>query len=361
VEALTIHSVSSDVKLAKRETAPAPVRRTAPTLEEVARLADVSTATVSRVVNRSPKVRPDTRKAVEKAIKRLGYVPNRAARTLVTRRTETIALVVSESESRVFSDPFFPAIVQGISTAIADSELQLLLLLAQGEREHAKVERYLRQGHVDGVILMSLHGEHPLPRALTDAGIPTVLSGRPRPGERLSYVDADNRGGARAATEHLLSSGRARVATVTGPLDMMVGVDRFDGYVDALRESGQPVRKGLVQHGDFSRESGARAMKALLRRNPGLDAVFVANDPMAIGALETLRALGRRVPDDVAVIGFDDVLAAASTTPPLTTVRQPLEEMTKAMADLLLRQIDGADGDGEFVVCPTNLIRRASA
>jgi DNA-binding LacI/PurR family transcriptional regulator len=142
---------------------------------------------------------------------------------------------------------------------------------------------------------------------------------------------------------------------------MMVGVDRFDGYVDALRESGQPVRKGLVQHGDFSRESGARAMKALLRRNPGLDAVFVANDPMAIGALETLRALGRRVPDDVAVIGFDDVLAAASTTPPLTTVRQPLEEMTKAMADLLLRQIDGADGDGEFVVCPTNLIRRASA
>ena len=351
----------SDVKAAKTEDLPAPTRRPAPTLEEVARLANVSSATVSRVVNRSPKVRPDTRRAVERAIKRLGYVPNRAARTLVTRRTDTIALVVSESESLVFSDPFFPAIVQGISAAIADSELQLLLLLARGEREHAKVERYVTQGHVDGVILISLHGEDPLPKALTEAGIPTVLSGRPRPGERLPYVDADNRGGARAATAHLLSSGRTKVATVTGPLDMMVGVDRFDGYVDALRDSGQRVRKGLVEHGDFSRESGARAMKALLRRNPNLDAVFVANDPMAIGALETLHALGRRVPDDVAVIGFDDVVGAASTSPPLTTVRQPLEEMTRAMADLLLRRIDDAEAEGEFVVCPTNLIRRASA
>jgi DNA-binding LacI/PurR family transcriptional regulator len=350
-----------DVKAAKTSDSAGPKRRPAPTLEEVARLAAVSTATVSRVVNGSPKVRLDTRKAVERAIKRLGYVPNRAARSLVTRRTDTIALVVSESESRVFSDPFFPAIVQGISTAIADTELQLLLLMAQGEREHVKVERYIRQGHVDGVILMSLHGEDPLPRALTEAGVPTVLTGRPRPGERLPYVDADNRGGARTAASYLLSSGRKKVATITGPLDMMVGVDRFDGYVDALREAGQRVTKGLIEHGDFSRESGARAMTALLRRSPRLDAVFVANDPMAIGALETLRALGRRVPDDVAVIGFDDVADAASTEPPLTTVRQPLEEMTKAMAELLLRQIDEAEAEREFVVCPTSLIRRESA
>lgn len=353
--------MSQDVKVAQPANLTRQARRPAPTLEEVARLADVSTATVSRVVNRSPKVRPDTRKAVEKAIKRLGYVPNRAARSLVTRRTDTIALVVSESESRVFSDPFFPAIVQGISSAIADTELQLLLLLARGEREHVKVERYIRQGHVDGVILISLHGDDPLPRALTEAGIPTVLNGRPRPGEHLPYVDADNRGGARAATAHLLASGRERVATITGPLDMMVGVDRFDGYVDALRDSGQRLRKGLVENGDFSRESGARAMKALLRRNAGLDAVFVANDPMAIGALDTLQALGRRVPDDVAVIGFDDVADAASTSPPLTTVRQPLEAMTQAMAALLLRRIDDVDADGEFVVCPTHLVHRASA
>lgn len=339
----------------------APSRRSAPTLEEVARLAAVSTATVSRVVNRSPKVRPDTRRAVEDAIARLGYVPNRAARTLVTRRTDTIALVVSESESRVFSDPFFPAIVEGISTAIADTELQLLLLLAQGEREHAKVERYLRHGHVDGVILMSLHGEDPLPRALTEAGVPTVLSGRPRPGERLPYVDADNRGGAKAATSHLLSSGRSAVATITGPLDMTVGVDRFQGYADALAALGEPVRDDLVEQGDFGQESGARAIRALLERVPDLDGVFVGNDPMAIGALEALQALGRRVPDDVAVVGFDDIAAAASTAPPLTTVRQPLEEMTKAMAELLLGRMSGFATADEFVVCPTELVRRSSA
>jgi DNA-binding LacI/PurR family transcriptional regulator len=327
----------------------------------VARVAAVSTATVSRVVNGSPKVRADTRRTVERAIARLGYVPNRAARTLVTRRTDTIALVVSESERRVFSDPFFPTIVQGISTAIADTQLQLLLLLARGEREHEKVERYLRQGHVDGVILMSLHGEDPLPRALTEAGIPTVLSGRPLPGEQLPYVDADNRGGAHAATSYLLESGRAAVATITGPLDMTVGIDRFDGYSDALKEAGQRIRKKLVAHGDFSKEAGARGMKTLLARQPDLNGVFVANDLMAIGALETLEELGRRVPDDVAVVGFDDIEAAASTVPPLTTVRQPLEEMTKAMAELLLERIgNGARGD-QFVVCPTELIRRGSA
>jgi DNA-binding LacI/PurR family transcriptional regulator len=336
-------------------------RRSAPTLAEVARLAAVSTATVSRVVNRSPNVRADTRRTVEEAIARLGYVPNRAARTLVTRRTDTIALVVSESESRVFSDPFFRATVQGISAAIADTELQLLLLLAQGEREHEKVARYLRQGHVDGVILMSLHGADPLPRTLSEAGIPTVLSGRPRPGERLPYVDADNRGGARAATSYLLSAGRTTVATITGPLDMTVGIDRFEGYADSLREAKQRVRAELVEHGDFSEESGARALEALLERRPRPDAVFVANDPMAIGALGALQQAGLRVPEDVAVVGFDDIADAASTTPPLTTVRQPLEEMTKAMADLLLRRMGDRGGGDEFVVCPTQLVLRTSA
>lgn len=336
-------------------------RRLQPTLEEVARLARVSTATVSRVVNASPHVHPTTRKAVEKAIARLGYVPNRAARSLVTRRTETIALVVSEPESRVFSEPFFASIVQGISAAIADTELQLVLLIARGEREHMKVERYVRQGHVDGVILMSLHGDDPLPNALTTAGIPTVLTGRPRAGEHLPFVDADNRGGAGEATAHLLSLGRKKVATITGPLDMSVGVDRFAGYTDALAAGGQRVRKRLVAHGDFSVESGARAMNELLRRHPDLDGVFVASDTMAIGALGVLRERARRIPEDVAVVGFDDAADAASATPPLTTVHQPFEAMTKAMTELLLRQIEGEGRPDESVVCSTRLVGRSSA
>jgi DNA-binding LacI/PurR family transcriptional regulator len=327
----------------------------------VARLATVSTATVSRVVNGSPSVRPVTREAVLRAIEQLGYAPNHAARTLVTRRTNTIALVVSESETRVFSDPFFPRIVRGVSAALGQTELQLLLLMARDDREHAKVERYLRQGHVDGVILMSLHGEDSLPKTLPRLGVPTVLVGRPKVDERLPWVDADNRGGARAATAHLLDAGRENVAAITGPLDMTVGVDRFEGYRDALRAAGRRFRKLLVAHGDFSKESGARAMRELAERVPDVDAVFVANDPMAMGALEALRALGRGVPEDVAVIGFDDVADAASTDPPLTTVSQPLEQMTKSLAELLLRRMEGLGDEDESVVCPTHLVRRASA
>jgi DNA-binding LacI/PurR family transcriptional regulator len=335
-----------------------PAGEARPTLDEVARLARVSRATVSRVLNGSAPVTPATQRSVEQAIARLGYVPNRAARSLVTRRTDTIALVVSEPESRVFSEPFFSLIVQGISNAISDSELQLLLLLAHGDREHAKVERYVRQGHVDGVILMSLHGDDRLPRSLDARAIPTVLVGRPRGGAHLPYVDADNSGGARAATDHLLSLGRSRVATITGRMDMTVAIDRFTGYREALAERGQPL---LVADGDFSESGGEEAMTALLGRHPDLDAVFAASDPMALGALRVLRATGRRVPDDVAVVGFDDVLAARSAHPPLTTIRQPFDEMARALTDLLLGQIAGDVREDRHITCPTELIRRDSA
>jgi DNA-binding LacI/PurR family transcriptional regulator len=327
-----------------------------PTLDEVATLAGVSIATVSRVLNGTARVSPATRDAVEAAVARLAYVPNRAARSLVTRRTDTIALVLSEPETRVFSDPFFAAVVHGVLTAIADTELQLVLLIAQGEREHAKVERYVRQGHVDGVMLMSLHGDDPLPRRLVEAGVPTVLTGRPASAQRVPYVDADNRGGARAATEYLVSSDRRVVATITGPLDMTVAIDRFAGYRDVVARPDE-----VVANGDFTVGGGERAMRDLLARRPDLDAVFVASDPMAAGALHALQAEGRRVPEEVAVVGFDDAPLALATRPPLTTVRQPLEEMTRALTDLLLRRIAGTVPDHEHVVCETTLVRRASA
>ena len=363
MEALTLHCKrrrvkETEIKKTEQHSDGGP---SLPTIAEVARLATVSTATVSRVVNGSPNVRPGTRDAVLEAIDQLGYTPNRAARTLVTRRTDTIALVVSESETRVFSDPFFPSIVRGVSAALADTELQLLLLMARDDREHAKVERYVRQGHVDGVILMSLHGDDPLPKTLPRLGVPTVLVGRPKSDERLPWVDADNRGGARAATARLLDGGRKSVATITQDRGHHVD-DHLDAHDrDALREAGRRFRKSLVAHGDFGKESGARGIRELAERVPDLDAVFVANDPMAIGALEALRSLGRRVPEDVAVIGFDDIADAALTDPPLTTVSQPLEQMTNALAELLLRRISRLGDAEESVVVPTQLVARASA
>ncbi|GAB3354541.1 LacI family DNA-binding transcriptional regulator [Modestobacter lapidis] len=336
-------------------------RTSSPTLDEVAVLAGVSRATVSRVVNESPRVSPEAREAVHAAIAHLHYVPNRAARSLVTRRTDTIALVLSESDTMVFSDPFFASIVRGVSAAIAETELNLVLLSARDAREQEKVGRYARQGHVDGVILMSLHREDPLPDILTAAGVPLVFCGRPFDGRPVAYVDADNSGGGVLATEHLLAAGRRHVATVTGPMDMIAGVDRFAGYRTALERAGRPQRPEHVAHGDFSEAGGARAMTELLERAPELDAVFVASDPMAVGALRALRGAGRRVPDDVAVVGFDDAEVAAACDPPLTTVAQPLADMTPLLTELLLRQIDGVAETAESRICPTRLVARASA
>jgi DNA-binding LacI/PurR family transcriptional regulator len=335
-------------------------RSSSPTLDEVAQLAGVSRATVSRVVNGSPKVRPEARRAVEEAVARLRYVPNPAARSLVTRRTDTIALVLSESDTQLFSDPFFARVVRELSAALADTEMNLVLLAARGEREQEKVARYVRQGHVDGVILMSLHSQDTLPAVLAEAQVPLVLSGRPLDGRSVCYVDADNAGGARDATEHLLAGGRRRIATVSGPQDMIAGIDRHAGYRAALEGAGIGPDPALVAAGDFTEAGGARAMAALLEQAPDLDAVFVASDAMAVGALRTLREAGRSVPGDVAVVGFDDAAAAATSDPPLTTVAQPLDEMTRHMTDLLLRQVEG-DDEVQARVCPTRLVVRASA
>jgi DNA-binding LacI/PurR family transcriptional regulator len=260
----------------------------------------------------------------------------------------------------VFADPFFPAIVRGIADTIADTELQLVLLLAQGERQQRKVERYILQGHADGVVMMSLHGDDTLPHALVAGGIPIVLTGRPREVGWIPFVDADNRAGARTATQHLLAT-RSKVATITGPLDMTVSADRYDGYRDALEAAGIPVAPSLVVHSDFTAEGGRRAMQELLEREPGVDGVFAASDLMAFGALRQLAAAGRRVPEDVAVVGFDDVEDAATASPPLTTMRQPFGELTRAVADLLRRRIAGEAAADEQAVFPTELVRRASA
>jgi DNA-binding LacI/PurR family transcriptional regulator len=334
---------------------------TRPTLEQVGELAGVSRATVSRVINGSPKVSPAARAAVEEAIATLGYSPNRAARSLVTRRTDAIALVVCEPEARVFAEPFFAAVVRGISAAAADVDKALVLVIASDERERNRARRYLNPDHVDGAVLMSLHGDDPLPAQLEEAGVPTVLVGRPMGDPDVPYVDADNRGGARLAVEYLLGLGRREIATITGPSSMCAGVDRYDGYTDALAAAGLGAPPELVEVGDFGEESGYRGMWRLLERRPSLDAVFAASDLMASGALRALRDAGRNVPGDVAVVGFDDFPLAAHIVPSLTTVRQPLDDMTNATFEILMRRISGDGNGAEHVVCPTSLVRRRSA
>ncbi|MFF5260565.1 LacI family DNA-binding transcriptional regulator [Actinomadura viridis] len=327
-----------------------------PTLEAVAARAGVSRATVSRVVNGSASVNPRIRADVLRAVDELGYVPNSAARSLVTQRTDAVGLVVSEPPSRVFSDdPFFSVVVRAVSQELESADKQVVLMLASSPAGQARVERYVAGGHVDGVILLSLHGSDPLPAALARTGLPVVSHGRPASTDRLPYGDCDNVGGARAAVRHLLERGRRRVATIAGPPDMTAGTDRLAGYREVLSAAD---RRSLAALGDFTRESGAAAMRQLLEDDPDLDAVFAATDLMAIGALQTLRRTGRRVPDDVAVVGFDDIEAARFTDPPLTTVRQPIAEVARTIVHMLLAH--DPDRRREPVILPTELVVRES-
>ncbi|GGO06023.1 LacI family DNA-binding transcriptional regulator [Microbispora bryophytorum] len=328
-----------------------------PTLEAVAARAGVSRATVSRVVNGQMTVTPQIRDAVMRAVDELGYVPNSAARSLVTQRTDSIALVVSEPPTRVFSeDPMFSTVIRSASLELEAADKQVVLMLGGSAQSHARIERYIASGHVDGVMLISMHGADPLPSAVARMGVPVVSYGRPAVPVPLPYVDNDNVGGAEKAVRHLLDGGRRRIATIAGPQDMIGGQDRLKGYRDALRESD---RRSIVAVGDFTRESGAVAMRHLLQDDPDLDAVFVANDLMAVGALQTLRQAGRRVPDDVAVVGFDDIEAARYTEPPLTTIRHPIVEQAAAMVRLLLDLFKG--GPADPVILPTELVVRDSA
>ncbi|MFC5924031.1 LacI family DNA-binding transcriptional regulator [Micromonospora vulcania] len=328
-----------------------------PTLEAVARRAGVSRATVSRVVNGSPKVAEEIQVRVRQVVEEMGYVPNQAARTLVTQRTDSIALVLTEQANRVFSDDqYFPGIIFGVSQVLEDADKQLVLLMAHSDAGHERIERYATGGHVDGVLIASMHGADPLPATLARRRIPVICGGRPLGRTNLPYVDVDQAGGVATAIEHLLAGGRRRIATIAGPQDMVAGIERLAAYRNALRDSD---RRSIVAVGDFTRGSGAVAMRQLLADDPQLDAVFVASDLMAHGALRTLREAGRRVPEDVAVIGFDDVEMAQFTDPPLTTVRQPIVEMGRRMAEQVLRLAAGEQVD-HSVVLATELVLRDS-
>lgn len=337
-----------------------------PTLEKVAARAGVGRGTVSRVVNGSSQVSPQAREAVERAIAELGYVPNLAARALVTRRTDAVALVVSESEERVFGEPFFAGIVRGISSGLVDAHLQLWLAMAQSAAERERVEHHLTSQHVDGVMLLSLHDADPLPLLVEQRGLPFVLGGRParllRPGVSAGwFVDVDNTGGARQAVDHLREQGRRVIATIAGPQDMGVGLARLAGYRDAARAHGLPADESLIGYGDFSYDSGIVATRQLLERHPDVDGIFVAADLMAAGALRAIREAGRRVPDDVAVVGFDDSGVARQTEPTLTTIRQPIEEMGREMARLLIARISGEQPEQPYSILETTVVVRESA
>ncbi|MXM63396.1 substrate-binding domain-containing protein [Streptomyces sp. HUCO-GS316] len=338
-----------------------------PTLEEVAARAGVGRGTVSRVINGSPRVSEATRAAVEAAVAELGYVPNTAARALAANRTDAIALVVPEPETRFFAEPYFSDMLKGVGAELSDTEMQLLLIFAGSDKERRRLAQYLAAHRVDGVLLVSVHADDPLPDLLAQLEIPAVISGPRSATEALASVDSDNYGGARSAVEHLLARGRREIAHITGRLDVYGAQRRVDGYRDALTKAGRTVDEQLVEPGDFTEEGGRRAMTALLARRPSLDAVFAGSDVTAAGARQVLREAGRRIPEDVALVGYDDSAIARHMDPPLTSVRQPIEEMGRSMIDLLLTEIAdrrpaaSRELERRHVVLATELVERTSS
>lgn len=330
----------------------------APTLEMVAAVAGVSRSTVSRVINDSPKVTPEALAAVKAAIEQLGYVPNRAARSLASRRTQSIALVIPENTAKFFADPYFAMVIQGAAMYVSTTDYTLTLLIA-AEGDAEKTRRYLQGGNVDGALILSHHSDD-LSYVALARSLPIIFGGRPMSPEGPSayYVDVDNVGAARDVTANLIAHGRTHIATIAGPQDMAAGLDRLTGWRLALQGAGLP--EGPLEYGDFSPESGEAAMIRILESGKAFDGLFVASAQMASGAMQVLRDRGIAVPDDVGVVTFDNDYFAQNARPALTTIEQPTTEVGRTMVAELIRLIDGLPVE-TITMMPTRLIDRGSA
>jgi DNA-binding LacI/PurR family transcriptional regulator len=330
--------------------------RRGPTIDDVAQLAGVSRGTVSRVLNGARYVSPASLKAVERAMRDTGYTVNQSARSLVTKQSDAVAFVLSEPQERLFEDPNFSVLLRTCTQALAAHDFSLVLMLESSADERDRLLRYVRGGHVDGVLLISAHSGDPFVADLARGVVPAVACGKPVGiASAIPYVAAEDREGAHQMTRHLVERGRRRIGMIHCPR-IVGGQERYDGYREVLGR--RALKRLVVEAPDYSYEAGVTAMRELLAANPDIDAVFAASDLLAAGALAELRRAGRRVPDDVAVGGFDDSRIARETDPALTTIRQPLERVGREMVDVLLRLIRRETVSSR--VLPTELVVRDS-
>ncbi len=339
---------------------PPPARPKRATIFDVAAEAGVSRGTVSRVLNGEPYVSETARQAIEAAIAKVGYVRNTAARNLARQASGAIALIVHEPNSVFVDDPNIGNILLGTNGALSAADYQLVTLVIETERDSERVSGYLGGGFVDGAIIVSAREGDPISRAIADLRLPAVMIGRPDNQPRLPWVGIDNRGAAREIAERLATTGRRRIGMIAAGLDRDSGRDRLAGFQDAL---GDAFDASLVSRQPFyTFDAGVAGMTELLEREPELDGVFAASDAVAAGAIDVLRARGRRVPDDVGVVGFDDSAWALRCQPLLSTVRQPAALLGARAAELVLAQIAfGETGDEGGVMLETEVVWRASA
>jgi LacI family transcriptional regulator len=328
------------------------------TLVEVARLAGVSRSTVSRVINDHPNVGTETRQRVWEAIRQSGYRPHAVARSLVTKRTQIIGMVIPEQVTALFTDPFFPILLRSATESCNKHRYQLMLSLFSSSADRQEMyERLVGNAYLDGVIVASSALDDPLIPDLLRDGVPFICIGR-HPDPRVRSVDVDNVGGARMAVDYLIRLGHRRIGALTGRLDTAHGQDRLDGYRQALKTHQIPFNEDLIVEGDFTERSGMTGVQRLLPAEPS--AVFVASDTMAVGALRARRQDGLEVPRALALVGFDDIPVASTIEPPLTTVRQPIGRLAALAVETLLDLIEHPGSGPQRIVLPTQLVVRES-
>ena len=329
------------------------------TIHDVAAVAGMSHGTVSRVLNAERYVSDEARIAVEAAIAEVGYVRNTAARNLKTQRSHAIGLIVHEPHSLFLEDPNIGAILLGTNEILSEADYQLVSLVIDSDRDSARVAEYLRGGFVDGVIIISARSGDPIAHAVAEMGIPAAFVGHPPDIDGIPYIGIDNVAAARAITTRLLATGRTRVGMIAAALDRDSGQDRLTGFRAALGDRFDPAL--VVDYPLYAYGSGQSGMAELLVRAPDIDGVFAASDAIAAGALDVLRATGRRVPQQIGVVGFDDSAWAGRSQPPLSTVRQPADELGRMAAQRVLAQLRGEDTAELGTMLETSIVWRASA
>ena len=329
------------------------------TLEDIAKQAGVSRSTVSRVINNQPNVKNSVRNRVWEVIQSTGYQPNAAARSLASQKSWMIGLVVPRSVSGFFTDPYFPNLTRGIAKGCNQQDYSLALFLVGTQEDEDKIlPRVSRSGMLDGILLQAGHHGDMLIDKLVQSQVPLVIVGRPFHADGVNYIDVDNIKGARTAVNHLIGLGYERVGTITGPIGSTVGVDRMEGYKKALMENGIEFDQTLVTEGDFTEIGGFEGMQRLLPKKP--DAVFAASDIMAIGAMRAVNDAGLSVPEDIAIMGFDDIPMANHPDPPLSTIHQPVYQFGIKAVDILIDVIENGAKPTHRVIMDTELIVRDS-
>lgn len=330
------------------------------TIKEVAKLAGVSPSTVSRVISDSSRISDETKKQVRDIMKELGYHPNAIARSLVSRSTNTLGIVMPQSTERAFLNPFFPQVLSGISVAAHENNYCMLVSTGTTEEEQlSSITNIVMGGRVDGVIIMYSSVDNDILEAVKSLKVPVLIIGKPIEPKGVLYVDNDNVDASYKVTQKLIERGHRNIALITGPLKMMVSLDRLDGYRNALISNGFQLDKNYIRESEFTKEAGYVAMKDLLQKNDKITGLVITDDVMAFGAIDAIKEHGLRIPEDIEIISFNNIPLSEFCNPSLTSVDISATTLGYESAKLMIDKINGKEENNKVIVS-TKIIYRDS-